>query len=167
VDGTDQLILRALQEDGRTSFTTIAAQAGVSETTIRARYRHLVDQGIVRTVGVVDPYSLGFQAPAILGIEIEPGEIDRAARQIAALPEVSYVVMTLGAFDVFVEIFCRDLPHLTHMVTQVIQLIPGVRRTETLMISRSYKLAYRWSLALDEESGHPVLEDSAKQGVTV
>jgi Lrp/AsnC family transcriptional regulator for asnA, asnC and gidA len=158
MDGIDQLILRRLQEDGRTSFTTIAAQAHVSETTIRARYRHLLEQGIVRTVGVVDPYALGFQAPAILGIQVEPGEIDRAARAIAALPEVSYVVMTLGAFDIFVEVFCRDMPHLTQVVTQVIQLIPGVRRTETLMISRSYKLAYRWSLVLDQDLEAPTME---------
>ena len=159
MDSIDQLILRALQEDGRTSFTTIATQAGVSETTIRARYRHLLDQGIVRTVGVVDPYALGFQAPAILGIHVEPGEIDRVARAIAALPEVSYVVMTLGAFDIFVEVFCRDMPHLTHVVTQVIQLIPGVQRTETLMISRSYKLAYRWSLVLDQDLETPIMEE--------
>jgi Lrp/AsnC family transcriptional regulator, regulator for asnA, asnC and gidA len=164
MDQIDQVILRAMQEDGRTSFTTIAAQAGVSETTIRSRYRSLLEQGIVRTVAVVDPYSLGFQAPAILGIQIEPGEIDRAARQIAALPEVSYVVMTLGSFDLFVEIFCRDLPHLTQMVTQVIQLIPGVRRTETLMISRSYKLAYRWSLVLDQENEESTLAETPKEG---
>ena len=117
----------------------------------------------MRTVGVVDPYSLGFQAPAILGIEMEPGG-DRPGRPeaIAALPEVSYVVMTLGAFDLFVEVFCRDLPHLTHLVTQVIQLVPGVRRTETLMISRSYKLAYRWSLALDQDTGIPEVQRASE-----
>jgi Lrp/AsnC family transcriptional regulator for asnA, asnC and gidA len=159
MDSIDQTILRALQEDGRAPFTSVAERAGVSETTIRSRYRHLIDQGIIRTVGVVDPHSLGFQAPAILGIQVEPGEIDRAARAIAALPEVSYVVMTLGAYDIIVEIFCRDLPHLAHMVTEAIQLIPGVRRTETLMIARSYKLAYRWSLAVDGDDGGPNLEE--------
>ena len=146
MDGIDQVILRALQENGRTPFTAMASEAGVSEAAIRARYHHLLELGIVRTVGVVDPYALGFQAPALLGIQVEPGEIDRAARALAALPEVSYLVSTLGSFDLLVEIFCRDLPHLTHMVSEVIQLIPGVRRTETLMISRSYKLAYRRSL---------------------
>jgi DNA-binding Lrp family transcriptional regulator len=57
-----------------------------------------------------------------------------------------------------VEVFCRDMPHLTQVVTQVIQLIPGVRRTETLMISRSYKLAYRWSLVLDQDLEAPTME---------
>jgi DNA-binding Lrp family transcriptional regulator len=37
MDELDKLILQTLQEDGRTPFTQIARQAGVSETTIRSR----------------------------------------------------------------------------------------------------------------------------------
>jgi len=152
MDELDKLILQTLQEDGRTPFTRIARQAGVSETTIRSRYQNLVEEGIVHTVGIVDPYALGFQAPALIGASVEPGTIDQVARAIAELPEVSYLVMTLGPFDLVIEVFCRDLPHLTHLVTQQIHLIPGVRSTETLMIARSYKLSYRWSSALGLEA---------------
>jgi len=152
MDELDKLILQTLQEDGRTPFTQIARQAGVSETTIRSRYRNLVEEGIIRTVGIVDPYALGFQAPALIGVSVEPGTVDQVARAIAELSEVSYLVMTLGPFDLVIEVFCRNLPHLTHLVTQQIHLIPGVRSTETLMIARSYKLTYRWSLALGLEA---------------
>jgi len=145
MDGLDHLILQTLQEDGRTPFTQIAKQAGVSETTIRSRYRSLVQAGIVRTVGVVDPFALGFQAPAVVGLSVESDKIDQVARAIAEFPEVSYLVMTLGSFDLTVEVLCRDLAHLTDLVTQQIGMIPGVRTTETLMIARSYKLSYRWS----------------------
>jgi Lrp/AsnC family transcriptional regulator for asnA, asnC and gidA len=148
VDELDRFILQTLQEDGRTPFTQIARDAGVSETTIRSRYRHLVEAGVVRAVGLVDPYALGFQAPAIIGISAEPGMIDRVARKLAKLPEVSYLVMTLGSFDLIVEVFCRDLPHITDLLTHQIRSIPGVLSTETLMIARSYKLSYRWSPTL-------------------
>ena len=151
MDELDKLTLQALQEDGRTPFTQIARQAGVSETTIRSRYQNLVEEGIIRTVGIVDPYALGFQAPALIGVSVEPGTVDQVARTLADLTEVSYLVMTLGRFDVVVEVFCRDLSHLNHLVTQQIHLIPGVRSTETLMIARSYKLTYRWSPALSLE----------------
>jgi Lrp/AsnC family transcriptional regulator for asnA, asnC and gidA len=149
VDDLDRLILQTLQEDGRAPFTQIAKQANVSETTIRTRYQSLVERGIVRTVGIVDPYALGFQAPALIAVSAEPGAADRVAKAIGALPEVSYLVMTLGSFDLFVEVFCRDLPHLTDLITRQIRQIPGVRSIETLMIARSYKLTYRWSLSLD------------------
>ena len=147
MDELDRLILHALQEDGRIPFTQIAKQAKVSETTIRTRYQSLSEKGVVRTVGIVDPYALGFQAPALIAITVEPGQVDEVAKAIAALPEVSYLVMTLGSFDLLVEVFCRDLPHLTNLITEQIRLISGVRSTETLAIARSYKLTYRWSPA--------------------
>ncbi|MBN1483228.1 MAG: Lrp/AsnC family transcriptional regulator [Chloroflexia bacterium] len=152
LDDLDRLILQSLQEDGRLPFTQIAREAGVSETTIRSRFRVLEEAGIIRTVGVVDPYALGFQAPALIGISVEPGTGEQVARSINELPEVSYLVMTLGSADLMVEVFCRDLPHLTHLITQQIHSIPGVRSTETLMIAHTYKLSYGWSSALQVES---------------
>jgi Lrp/AsnC family transcriptional regulator for asnA, asnC and gidA len=148
VDELDRLILQTLQEDGRTPFTQMARLAGVSETTIRYRYRKLVETGIIRTVGIVDPYVLGFEAPAIIGVSIEPGMIDQVAREMAELPEVSYLVMTLGSFDLVVEVFCRDLSHINELLTRQIHLMSGVRSTETLMIAQSYKLSYRWAPVL-------------------
>jgi len=152
MDELDALILRTLQEDGRTPFTHIAEQTGVSETTIRSRYRALVESGVVRTVAIVDPYTLGFEAPAIVAVSVEPGVLDRVARRIAELPQVSYLVMTLGSYDLIVEVFCRNLPHLTDLLAEEIHSIPGVRSTETLMIARSYKLSYTW--APTPELGH-------------
>ena len=151
MDDLDKLILQTLQDDGRAPFTHIAKQAGVSETTIRARYRNLVEEGIIRSVGIVDPYALGFQAPALVGATVEPGMVDQVARAVAEIPEVSYLVMTLGRFDLMIEVFCRDLLHFTRLLTEQIQVIPGVCSTETLMIARSYKLSYRWSPTLGLE----------------
>ncbi len=143
MDEIDRLILRILQEDGRVPFTEIAARTGLSDTTVRARYRALVEKGVVRTVGIADPYALGFQAPAIIAISVEPGLIDAVARQIVEVPEVSYLVTTLGSYDLIVEVFCRNVTHLSTVLKEKIREIDGVRATETLMISQSYKLSYR------------------------
>lgn len=145
MDDLDRLILQTLQDDGRAPFTDIAKKAGVSETTVRIHYRNLARLGIVRTVGIVDPAALGFQAPAMIAIAVEPGLVEEAANKIAVLPEVSYLVMTLGAWDLMVEVFCRDLLHLSELILHQIHRIPGVRTTEALMIARSFKLSYRWS----------------------
>jgi Lrp/AsnC family transcriptional regulator for asnA, asnC and gidA len=156
MDDLDRLIMETLQEDGRTPFTEIAAKAGVSDTTIRARYRALIAEGVMRTVGIVDPYALGFRAPAIIAISVEPGLTEHVAREIAKIPEVSYLVMTLGSYDLIVEVFCRDLTHLSDLLKESIREIRGVRTTETLMISQSYKLTYRWTPFLDSETGQPI-----------
>lgn len=145
VDDLDRLILRSLQRDGRMPFTRVARQAGVSETTIRARYRRLLQDGILRTVGIVDPLALDYEATALIAVTVEPGTAGAIARAITAVPEVSYLVRTLGAYDLILEVICRDVAHLTDVVTERIRRIPGVRTTETFMIAESYKAPGAWS----------------------
>ncbi|HSG24788.1 MAG TPA: Lrp/AsnC family transcriptional regulator [Anaerolineales bacterium] len=145
MDEIDLQILQSLQKDGRTPFTTIAKQTGVSESTIRARYAGLVEAGIVNTVSIVDPFALGFQAPAIIAINVKAGKIDEVGNAIRKFPEVSYLVMTLGTYDLIVEVFCRDLAHLTRFVAKDLQTIPGVVSTQTLMVAKLFKLSYLWS----------------------
>jgi Lrp/AsnC family transcriptional regulator for asnA, asnC and gidA len=145
MDDLDRLILRSLQRDGRVPFTHVARQAGVSETTIRARYRGLLQSGIVRTVGVVDPLALDFEATALVAVTVEPGTADAIARTLSSAPEVSYLVRTLGTYDLILEVVCRDVSHLTDVVTDRVRQIPGVRATETFMIAESYKKPGDWS----------------------
>lgn len=146
IDEIDQKIMRLLQEDGRRPFTEVAAIAGVSEGTVRNRVARLTEEGVLRVVGIADPYRLGYNAPAIVGVEVEPGQVEAAAEAIAAFEEVSYLVMTAGSFDLLVEVFTRDNEHFTHFLTRKLHQVEGVRRTETFFILRSYKLASRWRM---------------------
>jgi len=144
MDELDLLILNALQEDGRTPFTQIAKKAGVAESTIRSRYASLVEEGILQTIAVIDPFSVGYNAPALIGIHVEPGTIYPVADALESLPEISYLVLTLGGYDLVSEVFCRDREHLTKLITTQIQKIPGVRSTETLVIGKIFKLSFFW-----------------------
>jgi Lrp/AsnC family transcriptional regulator, regulator for asnA, asnC and gidA len=145
MDEIDRVILETLQQDGRTPFTQLARQAGISEATARVRYRNLVEAGVVRTVAIVDPYALELKAPAMLGIATEPGQVEQVAQKLMEMPEITYLVLTLGQYDLMVELYARDVPHLSELVTKQIQLIPGVRATETLLIGKIYKLTAFWS----------------------
>jgi Lrp/AsnC family transcriptional regulator for asnA, asnC and gidA len=144
MDKLDLTILNALQEDGRTPFTQIAKIAGVAESTIRSRYASLVEEGIVQTISVIDPFAVGYNSPALIGISVDPGEVYSVAQALEDLPDVSYLVLTLGRFDLMVEVFCRDRDHLTEFITKRIQTIEGVLATETLVIGRIFKLSFFW-----------------------
>lgn len=150
MDELDRRLLQLLQEDGRAPFTQLAKKVGLSESAVRFRYKNLVEQGVVRTVSIVDPYALDFQAPALINIAVEPGQLESVARQVGDLPETAYLVVTLGPYDLLAEVYCRTLKHLTELVTQRIQAIPGVRSTATSMVAQVYKLSYRWSPSLEE-----------------
>src|SRR3954467_3205257 len=96
----DKRIIEHLQADGRRPFTQIAAELGVSEAAVRARTNRLVERGILQVVGVTDPLKLGFQQMAMIGIRCEADRLMAVAEAVGNFPEVSYVVVTAGSYDI-------------------------------------------------------------------
>jgi Lrp/AsnC family transcriptional regulator for asnA, asnC and gidA len=80
----------------------------------------------------------------LVGISTEAGASNRVAQTLEKMPEVSYLVLTLGGYDLMVEVFCRDRDHLTDLIANKIQSIPGIRSTETLVIGKIFKLSFFW-----------------------
>jgi Lrp/AsnC family transcriptional regulator, regulator for asnA, asnC and gidA len=139
----DKRIIEHLQEDGRRPFTKIAADLGVSEAAVRARTNRLVERGILQIVGVADPEALGFQQ-ALIGVRCEPGRLLEVAEALAALPEVDYVVVTAGRFDVLIETVAADNEALLRFLAERLQRIDGVRDTETFPYLRLVKQTYQF-----------------------
>jgi Lrp/AsnC family transcriptional regulator for asnA, asnC and gidA len=139
----DRAIIEHLQEDGRRPFTQIASALGVSEAAVRARTGRLVERGVLQIVGVTDPNKLGLRQ-ALIGVRCEPGRLVEVAEALAALPEVDYVVITTGRFDVLVETVSADPEGLLTFLTQRLQAISGVRDTETFTYLRLVKQTYNF-----------------------
>jgi Lrp/AsnC family transcriptional regulator, regulator for asnA, asnC and gidA len=139
----DKRIIEHLQEDGRRPFTQIAAALGVSEAAVRARTNRLVERSFLQIVGVADPDKLGFQQ-ALIGIRCEPGRIVDAAEALAALPEVDYVVITAGRYDILIETVSEDNEGLLRFLNERLQRIDGVRDTETFTYLRLVKQTYQF-----------------------
>jgi len=64
--------------------------------------QRLRDAGIMQIVAVTDPLQLGFTRQAMVGIEVE-GDVRIVADKLSALPEVDYVVMCAGSFDLLAK----------------------------------------------------------------
>jgi DNA-binding Lrp family transcriptional regulator len=72
-DKIDIEILKILNRDGRTKFTTIAKTINRTEGTVRNRIRRLRENGVIQGFRVVtDPENLGFQNQAIIKFDMEP-----------------------------------------------------------------------------------------------
>jgi len=142
MDELDISIINALKKNGRRAFTDIAQEVGVSEGTVRNRVTKLIEDKVLHIVGLVNPSSLGFNTPAIVGVSISEGDIEEIAHQIALFPEVSYLVMVSGEFDLIVEVMCTDREHLANFLNQALRRVPGVGRTQTFMTLRTFKMAY-------------------------
>jgi Lrp/AsnC family transcriptional regulator, regulator for asnA, asnC and gidA len=141
IDEVDQGIIEALQANGRESFRAIAAQLGVSEATIRARYARLCADDILQVVGVTNPLGLGFEQ-ALVGVKTA-GSPQPVADEIASWDEADYVVITAGQYDLVVEIVAthgRELLELTNRM----RAIAGVVSTETFLYLDMVKQLYDW-----------------------
>src|SRR5829696_6844514 len=111
LDSVAKGIIEQLQQDGRRSYSTIGKAVGLSEAAVRQRVQRLVDTGVVQIVAVTDPVQVGFARQAMIGIKAE-GDLTALSDAIAAMPEVDYVVITAGGFDLLVEVVCEDDDHL-------------------------------------------------------
>jgi Lrp/AsnC family transcriptional regulator for asnA, asnC and gidA len=144
VSDLDKRVIEHLQADGRRPFTQIAAELGVSEAAVRARTNRLIERGILQIVGVTDPLKLGFHQMAMIGIRCESDQLVEVADQIAEMPEVDYVVITAGTYDLLIETVCEDNEALLRFLTEKLRSLNGVRETETFMYLRLVKQTYQW-----------------------
>jgi Lrp/AsnC family transcriptional regulator for asnA, asnC and gidA len=144
VSELDKRIIEHLQEDGRRPFTRIAADLGVSEAAVRARTNRLVERGIVQVVGVTDPLRLGFGQMAMIGVRCEADRLLEVAERVATFPEVDYVVITAGSYDLLIETVCEDNEALLRFLAERLRTVDGVRETETFVYLRMVKQTYQW-----------------------
>lgn len=143
LDDIAKAIIEQLQEDGRRPYAAIGKAVGLSEAAVRQRVQRLVDSGVVQIVAVTDPVHVGFTRQAMIGIRSE-GDVEELAERIALLPEIDYVVVTGGAFDLLVEVVCEDDGHLLEVLNRKLRTLQGVRTTETFVYLKLVKQLYNW-----------------------
>ena len=141
LDKLDFEILSSLQEDGRMSFTVIADKLKVSIGTVRTRFNKLIEDGTVNIIGRVDPDKVGFRCYAHIAVFVRPATLkEKVALKISKLPEVSFLAMTSGDYDLEVDVMCRDNNHLVDFVNDISK-IEGVHQTKTTIYFKVYKYA--------------------------
>jgi Lrp/AsnC family transcriptional regulator, regulator for asnA, asnC and gidA len=153
LDSIDQAIIEALQKNGREPFRRIAADVGVSEATVRARYARLCEDDILQVTGVTNPLGLGFEAQAMVGIRTS-GAPEPVADAISHWEEAGYVVITAGQFDLLVELVCADRRQLLDVTTRIREL-DGVVSTESFLYLELWKQLYDWGAHLENGARVP------------
>lgn len=147
VDELDVAILTALQEDGRRPFTEIARAMEVSEGTVRQRVGRLQRLGIVQIVGVVNPSRLGMRR-LVIGVQVRGRAVSGVEKAIREIPEVDYVAVSTGGYDMVLMAACRDDDHVLDLVSERLRKIAGVDGLAVITVIKETKDAYRYFGAL-------------------
>ncbi len=142
LDNLDYQILEQLIRDGRKSFTDIADELKVSVGTVRNRYNIYIENELLTIIGRVNPEKVGFHTYAQILIKVRPvDKVKAVADEIAKLPEVSFLAMTTGSFDLEVNVMCRDNDHLVTLMTTKITKMDGIFESATNIYFKVYKYA--------------------------
>jgi Lrp/AsnC family transcriptional regulator for asnA, asnC and gidA len=145
LDEVGKQIIEQLQEDGRRPYATIGKAVGLSEAAVRQRVQRMLDSGVMQIVAVTDPLQLGFPRQAMIGIRTL-GDLEHISDRLAELPEIDYVVITAGSFDLLTEVVCRNDSHLLEML-QKLRSIEGVTSAEAFVYLKLRKQTYSWGTA--------------------
>ena len=139
-DEIDHLILQTLQNDGRKSFSDLAKDLGMAVSTISKRYMNLVDCGILAIIGRVEPERIGLNAYAAINVQVDTvANVERVAQELMALPEVSFLALRTGDFQLEINVMCRDNSHLMEILRNNMDKINHVRKYEINMYLEVYK----------------------------
>ena len=134
MDNIDTAIVELLRTDGRTSNAEIARHVGVSEGTVRRRLKRLMDENMVRIRVVSDPNGLGRSSQCIVGVTVNPADIDAVLEQVCARDEVTFAASTTGSYDMLVCVSVENPERLGQFLMSDLGAIPGIRRTETYIV---------------------------------
>ncbi len=145
LDEVSKGIIEQLQHDGRMAYASIGKAVGLSEAAVRQRVQRLLEHGVMQIVAVTNPLQLGFARQAMIGIHAE-GELEPIADVLAAMPEVDYVIVTAGSFDIIIEVVCESDDHLLDLLSKRIRAVPGVQSTETFVYLKLHKQTYSWGV---------------------
>jgi Lrp/AsnC family transcriptional regulator, regulator for asnA, asnC and gidA len=142
LDDIDRKITRALTRDGRTPYTALARDLGVSEGTVRQRVARLQESGVLRIVALCDPLTLGHQAVRLM-IRVRDLTPRAVAKTLSGMPMINHVALCAGSQDIFLEGTCRDQAQLVQLLDDI-RMLPGVSRVQVLLLLELFK-DYSWS----------------------
>ncbi|MBF8193223.1 Lrp/AsnC family transcriptional regulator [Nonomuraea sp. K274] len=155
LDDLDRKILAALHVNGRASWTDLAQLLGISTTTVARRAQHLFAAGLARVA--VLPH-LEHEGPVhvfIVRLTCSPGSQLRVAGLLAKNPDIRFVTIVTGGYDIVFELVAPKHRDLYTMLVEFVHTIPGTLQSDADLVLHTYKVSYDWSVPVLGERAAP------------
>jgi Lrp/AsnC family transcriptional regulator for asnA, asnC and gidA len=146
LDSIDRQLIACLKLDGRMSYAEMASRLKVSEGTAKNRLSRLLESGALRVFPVVEPEPIGYRLNVWLGIQCEPGALQKVGEALRQFHAVRYVGLCAGAFDIICEAVFLSARELLSFLSDEVSAIDGVVDMSTSTVLDTCKLGYEWEL---------------------
>jgi len=143
LDSIDRSILQELQIDGRLSNVDLAQRVHLSPSACLRRVKALEEQGVVdRYVALLNPRAIGRHGTSYTIVNLEstqPGKLEAFEQAVKDTPEILDCFYVAGANDYLVRFTYRDAEDLERFHAEVLPRLPGVVRSNSMLVLRTVK----------------------------
>lgn len=135
IDKLDRDILHILMSDATTPFSEIAKKLIVSNGTVHVRVGKMKAAGIISGSSfTINAQKLGYDICAFIGVFLEKGSFYHdVADSLKKIDEIVELHYTTGGYSLFLKIQCKDTAGLRELLSEKIQKVKGIQRTETII----------------------------------
>jgi len=138
-DQLDWRIIRILSRDGRATNAAVAKKLKVAEGTVRSRIKKLIQAGILKIAGLINPEFLAGHQLVMIAINVRESKmLERTARAVARLPQVKSVAITSGRYDLMAQVIVDSNRGIINFLSNSLAKINGIVRTETFVYLKTF-----------------------------
>ena len=143
LDSIDRAILGELQADGRLSNVELALRVHLSPSACLRRVKALEDGGVIaQYVALLNPKAVGRHGTSYTIVNLDstqPHRLEAFERAVRDCPEILDCAYVAGANDYLVRFAYRDAEELERFHADVLTRLPGVVRTNSMLVLRTVK----------------------------
>jgi len=139
LDELDFKIIEYLIEDGRTPYTQIADELGITESTVRKRVTRMREQGYIKIRAITDPVKLGYTTQAIVGVQLDTKDLPKSLVILKGFDEITHISVCAGVYDLVLEIRVKSDEDLFNFLTEKLRKTPGIAKSDTLLVLKTAK----------------------------
>jgi Lrp/AsnC family transcriptional regulator, leucine-responsive regulatory protein len=141
MDEIDLALIELLQKDARTPQAQLAAQVGLAASSVNERIRKLGERGLIAGYHArISAEAMGYDLLAFLYIGWSRPETEKAfLRKVLSQPVVMEAHHVTGTWNYMLKVRVKNTRMLEGLLAKVIKAVPGVERTETIIVLSSVK----------------------------
>ena len=143
LDAIDQAILAVLQVEGKISNVALAERVHLSPSACLRRVKALEDSHVIaQYVALIDPKVVGQPGTSFTIVNLE--KLTQAARgafeqAVRGVPEILDCYYVAGTNDYLLRFTYCDAADLERFHTRVLEHLPGVLRSNSMLVLRTVK----------------------------
>jgi len=143
LDSIDRAILTELQHAGRISNQELAQRVHLSPSACLRRVKALEDSGVIaQYVALVNPRAVGKHGISFTIINLDSmntPQLEAFEQAVRDTPEILDCYYVAGANDYLIRFAYRDAEDLERFHSEVLMHLPGVSRSNSMLVLRTVK----------------------------